>query len=119
MNISTCLTEQEQEYYDLYCRGISNKQLRERLGVQYPTPDRLSEEFHITYEEAIGLLNSQFEMRLKNSQKIQFVRFGRVQYIFVMKKGTLRIPLKMKSGLFGLRMNVSEDAMLICQIYRS
>ena len=37
LNISTCLTEQEQEYYDLYCRGISNKQLRERLGVQYPT----------------------------------------------------------------------------------
>lgn len=63
LNISTCLTEQEQEHYNLYCQGISNKQLRERLGVQYPTPDRLSEEFHITYEEAIGLLDSQFDKK--------------------------------------------------------
>lgn len=63
LNISTCLTEQEQEYYNLYCQGISNKQLRERLGVPYPTPDRLSEEFHITYEESIGLLNSQFDKK--------------------------------------------------------
>lgn len=63
LNISTCLTEQEQEYYNLYCEGISGKQLKERLGVPYPTPDLLSEEFHITYEEAIGLLNSQFDKK--------------------------------------------------------
>ena len=63
LNISTCLTEQEQEYYNFYCEGISGKQLKERLGVQYPTPDRLSEEFHITYEESIGLLNSQFDKK--------------------------------------------------------
>lgn len=63
LNISICLTEQEQEYYNLYCQGIGNKQLKERLGVPYPTPDLLSEEFHITYEEAIELLNSQFDKK--------------------------------------------------------
>lgn len=63
--------------------------------------------------------NHFFVMRLKNFQKIQFVRFGRVQYIFAMKKEILRIPLKMKSGLFGLRMSVSEDVILTYQRYRS
>ena len=59
LNISTCLTEQEQEYYNLYCDGISKKELKERLGVQYPTPELLSKEFHITLEEANELLSAQ------------------------------------------------------------
>lgn len=61
LNISTCLTEQEQEYYNLYCDGISQKKLKERLGVPYPTPELLSKEFHITLEEAKELLAAQFE----------------------------------------------------------
>lgn len=63
LNISTCLTEQEQEYYNLFCDGISQKELRERLGVQYPTPELISEEFHITLEEANELLCLQFEKK--------------------------------------------------------
>lgn len=63
LNISTCLTEQEQEYYNLFCDGISQKELKERLGVQYPTPELISEEFHITLEEANELLCLQFEKK--------------------------------------------------------
>ena len=128
LNISVCLTKQEQDYYNLYCDGISSKALKERLGIEFPTLDTISKEFHISSKEAENLLNCQFEknslshffvMRLKNFQKRQFVRFVRVQYIFVMKKGTLRIPLRMKSGLFGSKMNVSEDVILTYQRYRS
>ena len=61
LNISTCLTEQEQKYYNLYCDGISQKELRKRLGVPYPTPELLSKEFHIALEEANELLAAQFE----------------------------------------------------------
>lgn len=61
--ISTCLTEQEQEYYNLFCDRISQKELRERLGVQYPTPELISEEFHITLEKANELLCLQFEKK--------------------------------------------------------
>ena len=32
LNISTCLTEREQDYYNLFCDGISTKKLKERLG---------------------------------------------------------------------------------------
>lgn len=63
LNISTCLMEQEQEYYNLFCDGISQKELKERLGVQYPTPELISEEFHITLEEANELLCLQFEKK--------------------------------------------------------
>lgn len=63
LNISTCLTEQEQEYYNLFCDGISQKELKERLGVQYPTPELISEKFHITLEEANELLCLQFEKK--------------------------------------------------------
>ena len=63
MNISTCLTEQERDYYNLYCDGISNKKLKERLGVQYPTPDLLSKEFNISNDEATELLNSQLDKK--------------------------------------------------------
>lgn len=59
LNISTCLTEREQDYYNLYNDGISNKKLRERLGVQYPTPKHLVQEFQISDEEANELLESQ------------------------------------------------------------
>ena len=61
LNISTCLTEREQDYYNLYNDGISNKKLKERLGVQYPTPKHLAEEFHINDEEANELLESQLD----------------------------------------------------------
>lgn len=61
LNISTSLTEQEQKYYNLYCDGISQKELRKRLGVPYPTPELLSKEFHIALEEANELLAAQFE----------------------------------------------------------
>lgn len=63
LNISTCLTEQERDYYNLYCDGISNKKLKERLGVQYPTPDLLSKEFNISNDEATELLNSQLDKK--------------------------------------------------------
>ena len=63
LNISTCLTEQEQEYYNLFCDGISQKELKERLDVQYPTPELISEEFHITLEKANELLCLQFEKK--------------------------------------------------------
>lgn len=61
LNISTSLTEQEQKYYNLYCDGISQKELRKRLGVPYPTPELLSKEFHIALEEANELLAAEFE----------------------------------------------------------
>lgn len=61
LNISTCLTEREQDYYNLYNDGISNKKLKERLGVQYPTQKNLAEEFHINDEEANELLESQLD----------------------------------------------------------
>ena len=61
LNISACLTEIEQDYYNLYNDGISNKKLKERLGVQYPTPKHLAEEFHINGEEANELLESQLD----------------------------------------------------------
>ena len=61
LNISACLTEREQDYYNLYNDGISNKKLKERLGVQYPTPKHLAEEFHINDEEANELLESQLD----------------------------------------------------------
>ena len=63
LNISTCLTEQERDYYNLYHDGISNKKLKERLGVQYPTPDLLSKEFHISIDESTELLNSQLDKK--------------------------------------------------------
>lgn len=63
LNISTCLTEQEKDYYNLYCDGISNKKLKERLGVQYPTPDLLSKEFNISIDESTELLNSQLDKK--------------------------------------------------------
>lgn len=64
LNISTCLTEREQDYYNLYHNGISHKKLNERLGVQYPTIEKLSEKFHISKNEANELLDSQMDKSL-------------------------------------------------------
>ena len=63
LNISACLTEREQQYYDLYCDGISQKKLRERIDAIYPTPELLSKEFHITIDEATNLLESQIDKK--------------------------------------------------------
>lgn len=60
LNISACLTKQEQDYYNLYCDGISSKALKERLGIEFPTLDTISKGFHISFEEAENLLNCQF-----------------------------------------------------------
>ena len=60
LNISTCLTEREKEYYDLYCDGISAQKLKERLcGVSFYTPQMVADTFHITEEQATELLESQ------------------------------------------------------------
>lgn len=63
LNISVCLTKQEQDYYNLYCDGISSKALKERLGIEFPTLDTISKEFHISSKEAENLLNCQFEKK--------------------------------------------------------
>lgn len=60
LNISTCLTERELDYYNLYCDGISAKKLKERLGgVSFYTPQMVADTFHITEEQATELLESQ------------------------------------------------------------
>lgn len=59
LNLSACLTEREKEYYDLYCDGISNKALLERLGSKFYTPQMIADVFHITYKQAVDLLDSQ------------------------------------------------------------
>ena len=103
LNISTCLTEQEQEYYNLFCDGISKKELRERLGVPYPTPELLSKEFHITLEESNELLGAQFDKKqfrkilLNEIEKFptDFVRQIRKSAIYVSdEEGNLTDQLK-------------------------
>ena len=60
LNISTCLTDREQDYYNLFCDGLSQKKLKERLGckVSYTTL-MVANEFHISEEQANVLLESQ------------------------------------------------------------
>lgn len=60
LNISTCLTERELDYYNLYCDGISAKKLKERLGgVSFYTPQMVADTFYITEEQAVELLEGQ------------------------------------------------------------
>ena len=60
LNISTCLTEREREYYDLFCDGISVKKLNERLGgYSFYTPQMIADTFHITENQATELLEGQ------------------------------------------------------------
>lgn len=64
LNLSSCLTERERDYYNLYCDGISQKQLSERLnGKKYYTPKMVSEVFHITDEQAKVLLENQLDKK--------------------------------------------------------
>lgn len=64
LNISKCLTEREHDYYDLYCDGISQKALKERLGgkVSYTTK-MVADSFHITESQANELLESQLNKK--------------------------------------------------------
>lgn len=60
LNISTCLTEREQDYYNLACDGISKKKLKERLeGNDFYTPQMIADIFHITEVQASILLMGQ------------------------------------------------------------
>ena len=60
LNISTCLTEREQDYYNLACDGISQKRLKERLGGEsFYTPQMIADTFHITEVQAVLLLMGQ------------------------------------------------------------
>ena len=63
LNISACLTERELDYYNLFCDGITRKELKKRLGVDYPTSEMLSEEFHISLEDAADLLKAQMNKK--------------------------------------------------------
>lgn len=64
LNLSSCLTDRERDYYNLYCDGISQKQLSERLdGKKYYTPKMVSEVFHITDEQAKVLLENQLDKK--------------------------------------------------------
>lgn len=63
LNISTCLTERELDYYNLFCDGISKKELKKRLGVDYPTAEILSEKFQISLEDAAELLKAQMNKK--------------------------------------------------------
>lgn len=64
LNLSSCLTERERDYYNLYCDGISQKKLSERLnGKKYYTPEMVSEIFHITDEQAKVLLEDQLDKK--------------------------------------------------------
>ena len=64
LNISACLTERELDYYNLFCDGITRKELKKRLGVDYPTSEMLSEEFHISLEDAADLLKAQMKQEI-------------------------------------------------------
>lgn len=65
LNISKCLTEREQDYYDLYCDGISQKALKERLGGKvFYTAKMVADTFHITESQANELLESQLNKKL-------------------------------------------------------
>lgn len=63
LNISKCLTGREQDYYNLYCDGISQKKLLERLGKKFYTPQMVAETFHITEKQAKVLLENQLDKK--------------------------------------------------------
>ena len=59
INIARCLTQREQEYYNYYCDGISAKKLKEELGTECYTYEKVAEFFHIKKEQVEQLLKDQ------------------------------------------------------------
>ena len=83
LNISTCLTEREQDYYNLFCDGISAKKLKERLGGQdFYTPEMIAETFHITVEQAIELLEGQLHKQFFREYLVNEIKkFSKVREV--------------------------------------
>ena len=83
LNISTCLTEREQDYYNLFCDGISAKKLKERLGGQdFYTPEMIAETFHITVEQAIELLEGQLHKQFFREYLVNEIKkFSKVRKV--------------------------------------
>ena len=83
LNISTCLTEREQDYYNLFCDGISAKKLKERLGGQdFYTPEMIAETFHIDIEQAIELLEGQLHKQFFREYLVNEIKkFSKVREV--------------------------------------
>ena len=92
LNISTCLTDREQDYFNLYCDGISVKKLKERLGgVSFYTPKMVADSFHITEKQSTELLEGQLhkqffkeylldEIKLFPDDKVREIRKSAIYY---------------------------------------
>ena len=83
LNISTCLTEREQDYYNLFCDGISTKKLKERLGGRdFYTPEMIAETFHIDIEQAIELLEGQLHKQFFREYLVNEIKkFSKVREV--------------------------------------